>query len=184
MSEIETGEIDAFPHAVAQAARAALSLLTPDQLLKPAASFSVQVAGETILIPYRTYYDQARIRRAIAAGGQQGLVALCLGSRHHDGFLRESCARRLLEHDEPWVVPFLFQLLGEYVVEIVRPIEAAIAADGRKYTTFTRENPAYFLTTERRAISYWDAYYRVRYPAMQDYPALKALAALRALQTL
>lgn len=178
MSRIESSEVDAFPRAVADTARAVLAALTPNQLFKPIGSFSVRVDDETLTIPYRVYYDMAKVRSVIEADGQQGVVALCLGSRHHDGFLRESCARRLLVRDESWVVPFIFQLLGEYVVEIIRPIEEAIAADRQKYAGFARDNPAYFLTTQRRAISYWDIYYRHLYPTMRDYPALKELESI------
>ncbi|NGZ83249.1 hypothetical protein [Duganella aceris] len=181
MAPLEPSEISAFPRDLTDAVRAALSVLMPDQMFKPVGGLSVRVSEESLLIPYRTYYDMARVRRAADAGGRQGLVALCLGARHHDGFLRESCARRLLARDESWVIPFLFQLLGEYVVEIIRPIEEAIAADGGKYAAFVRANPAYFLTTEQRALSYWDAYYRLRYPDKRDYPALKAIAALKAI---
>ena len=43
------------------------------------------------------------------------MLALCLGSRDWDGYLREECARGLATIDRPWVVPFVVQLIGELI---------------------------------------------------------------------
>ena len=43
----------------------------------------------------------------------------------------------------PWIVPFVVQLVGEYVVEIVQAIgEALHDIDGPRFGAFARENPA------------------------------------------
>jgi hypothetical protein len=86
----------------------------------------------------------------------------------------------LLTLDAYWVAPFVTQMLGEYVVEIVLPIEEALSTiDTGVYADFLIENPKYFGTTERRAISYWSAYYRDRYPELREYPAMRAIETLK-----
>ncbi|PLY43306.1 hypothetical protein CSZ94_08035 [Janthinobacterium sp. ROICE36] len=49
---------------------------------------------------------------------------------------------------------------------------------------YLRENCAYLATLRRRAISYWNCYYRRRYRAWEDYPGCRAMAALRTLAML
>jgi hypothetical protein len=49
-------------------------------------------------------------------------MLLCLGTRHHDGFVRQECVSRLLERHHGWAIPcwaipYIVQLLGEYVME-------------------------------------------------------------------
>ena len=85
------------------------------------------------------------------------MLALCLGTRHHDGHLREACLRQLLLQERAWTVPFVVHLCGEYVLEIVEVIGAALPAwNGEALARYLREN----------------------------YPARRAMAALRALQQL
>ena len=81
---------------------------------------------------------------------------------------------------KPWVIPFAIQLLGEYVLPIAQRIEANLAeANINLYVDFLRRNERYFQTTERRAISYWNVYYRGACPTWREYPASRALLAIR-----
>lgn len=106
----------------------------------------------------------------------------CLGSRHRDGRLREQCIRPLLHDDREWVVPFVFTMLGEYVIEIIRAIEQDLPAHVLPaWQRFAASNPDYVATTRRRAISYWDCYHRAAYPNMADYPALRLIKNVSAL---
>ena len=140
---------------------------------------SVCVSGELLNIPYRVYYGKRQLLTAVDCPGEAGLIALCLGTRHHDGFIREQCVRRLLAIDDYWTAPFIVQLLGEYVIEVVQPIhERFIERVDTKYIDFFVHNAKYCQYLECRAISYWNEYYRWRFPKHKDYPALKALAAL------
>lgn len=68
------------------------------------------------------------------------------------------------------------QLLGEYVVEIGKVIEERMATMGiQAFVDFAKENPGFVQTTRRRAISYWDCYYRCDYPRMQDFPSYRTV---------
>jgi len=149
----------AFPAALRDCAARVAAGLAAGELHPPRYHFALKVGGETLAIPTRVYYVPERVAQAIAAPGTDGLIALCLGTRHHDGFLRERCLRRLLDERRDWIVPFVVQLVGEYVAEIVQLIEDALPRlDAPAYGRFLLENPRYFATTERRVVSYGYAY--------------------------
>jgi hypothetical protein len=102
-----------------------------------------------------------------------------------DGFVHQRWLGMLLEADEPWVVPFIIQLLGEYVIEICRDIERfarselpAHSALRQHLSAFLNDNPCFAELTRQRAISYWGCYYRYQHPSPGTYPALVALSIL------
>lgn len=117
-------------------------------------------------------------------------------TRHHDGYVRQRHLEPLVAEPGEWVVPFVVQLLGEYVVEIHEAILARLlpildrSADAREaYRRFVAANPDFIAVTEARIASYWNCYYRdrfvryrrrdpdgPRYPG--DYPASIVLEAL------
>jgi len=170
----------AFPRALASVAARIAALLAPGTLQAPIEPFDVYVDGETLTIPRRVYYQPALLRLAAWAPGDAGLVALCLGTRHHDGFLREACLSRLLEVRRNWIVPFVVQLVGEYVPQIVRRIEDALPGlDHAAYGRFLRENPQFFARTERRVISYGYTYLAAGYPDLRDHPGTRTIAAFK-----
>jgi hypothetical protein len=73
------------------------------------------------------------------------MLALCIGSKHWDGYIREECVRGLAAVGRPWVVPFVVQLIGEYVVEIVEAAAATVISDASsaQFAEFARENPPF-----------------------------------------
>lgn len=175
-------EADAFPAALADTLAQLLPVLGSGRAHPP---FAVRQNGEALLIPTRTYYDRERLLACTRLPGDAGVLALCLGTRHHDGHLREACVKQLLLQERAWTVPFVVHLCGEYVLEIVERIGAALPAwNTDALARYLRENPAYLATLERRAVSYWNCHYRRRYPAWDSYPGRKAMAALRALALL
>ncbi|MGK5036820.1 hypothetical protein [Janthinobacterium sp. LB3P118] len=178
-------EADAFPAALAETLARLLPALSAGQPHAPSAPFDVHQDGRLLRIPVRTYYQREQLLVCTQLAGDVGVLALCLGTRHHDGHLREACLRQLLLQERAWTVPFVVQLCGEYVLEIIAAIGAALPAwNADALACYLRENPAYVETLERRAVSYWNCYYRWRYPAWEEYPGGRAMAALRALQAL
>ncbi|MGW4650248.1 hypothetical protein [Kitasatospora sp. NPDC004289] len=92
----------------------------------------------------------------------------------------------LLTATEPWVVPYTVQLAGEYVLEILTDLRYGyreLLVPGSRgsavYGRFVVENPEYFARTERRVVSYWNAYHRLAYASFQGYPGGTALDLLR-----
>jgi hypothetical protein len=170
----------AFPHRLAAPAQAVADRLAIGQLRPPLLTFSVSLNGEELVIPRRVYYASGQLWAATPADGVDGLIALCLGTRHHDGFVREHCVRLLLGAREDWIIPFVVQLVGEYVSQIVAVIEAALPElDGAAYGAFLRENPRFFAKTERRVISYWYAYAQTGYRERGAEPGSRVIAAFK-----
>lgn len=171
----------AFPAAL----RSAASALTGDAAWHSEHRhhvYQVMLDGQMLTIPWRLYFERGLPlddagRDATARG-----IAWCLGTRHHDGYLREECLARLLAAPQGWMAPFIVHLVGEYVIEIVQRIEAALPvldADMRAaLAAFVRENPAYLDTIKRRTVSYrfWGGP-----PPLLDYPGKRVMACLRAL---
>lgn len=172
-----------FPGALQPAASALGRALLLEELAPSVRGFKVLVQGEAFSAPYRVYCRPTVLQAVIArSAGETRQLAVCLGTRHCDGYLREECLRELLAMDCPWAAPFIVQLLGEYVIEIVELVAWAVATlsvvDVARYSQFALENPAFMATTRRRATSYWNCYHRGRFPKLCAYPAIAALDAI------
>ena len=169
-----------FPSALRPAASTLLAALAAAELAPATQGPTVFVEGERLCAPYRVYCVPSHLRSVIAqASGDARLLALCLGTRHWDGHVREEYVRQIVAVDRPWIAPFVVQLLGEYVVEIVEVISAAVSgANPTRFAGFAQENLPFIRTTRRRATSYWNCYHRSRYPVPQAYPAFTALESI------
>lgn len=152
--------------------------------LEPAGEFVVLVAGEQVTIPYRIYNQIPKPSdyEGLSETAQTGLH--CLFTRHHDGYERHRSVSRVLEAPNAWVVPYVIQLIGEYVIRIHQTIYDSLSGlastDSRAalYAEFVTENPEFLDLTKQRAISYWNCYYRRRYPDRTGYPAFEFLKTL------
>lgn len=68
---------------------------------------------------------------------------------------------RIIPLAHAWIPPFVVQLLGEYVIEIIQLIERNLGSlDVNLYAQFLKSNPEFLALTEQRVMSYWDCYYR------------------------
>ena len=170
-----------FPSALRASVRAAVAVVAQDELAPPHGAFDVDVDGETLHIPYRLYYDPARLRRALEdARGVDRRIVACLGTRHYDGHVRQACLAQILDRDEPWLLPYIVQLAGEYVIEIVEDVARWIGTrDASSLASFARANPAWLATLARRATSYWNCYHRPAFPDRADYPGARVLSRFR-----
>ncbi|MGC4811185.1 hypothetical protein ACLQ29_11730 [Micromonospora sp. DT228] len=154
----------------------------------PTSRFRVLVDGEPVLIPYRIYSDEPSVAAEAALSATQRAVLDCLYTRHHDGRVRQRRLERVVGLIQPWVAPFLVQLVGEYVDEILLVIRRVLTPEmvvpnsptDSVYGRFAAENPAFVALTGERVASYWDCYHRRRYPTLIDYPGHAVMAALRA----
>ena len=146
--------------------------------------FAVQVEGETVLIPARLHFacEQSRL----AVGTESWLLACALQTRSSDGFERQRAMRHLLVSVQPWAAPFIVELVGSYVVEILEDIYAGITPElARIIGAFLAENPAYWNTIKSRVTSYWDVYYRPRWrngraERSDDYVGFRLIQQLQA----
>ena len=90
----------------------------------------------------------------------QKAILNCIYLRHHNGFIRQRRLEKLIDTTDYFVVPFIFQLLGEYVMEILEVLQKHINPNIDNYVKFINENQKYWTQTESRMISYWNEYYR------------------------
>lgn len=144
-------------------------------------TFDVLCMGEQLQIPIRIYTDIPRQNGFQNFSDTAKLLLYALYTRHSDGFIRQQMLRQLLKlSPNPMMIPFIFQLLGEYVIEILSDIEPFIQPQTQTlFTDFMQQNPAYWAKTERRIISYWNEYYRKIYPNFNDYIGAKILQKLK-----
>lgn len=123
--------------------------------------FTVQVEGEPLLIPQRLLIEGYWPGPGLDP--EQRDMGLCLASRSTDGRQRQRALREIVAANRGWTVPFVVALTGEYVIQILDDIEAALGGiDAVVMGRFIAENPAYFALTKARVASYWNEYYRPR----------------------
>jgi hypothetical protein len=158
MSRTNSDLVRAFPATLRVDALRVISVLPEASLT--AYQFSVEIGQDTVWIPYRIYHDPAVIDAACLTRTQSERLA-CLLTRHHNGFVREEYLSRIVDCNHEWVPPFIVQLAGEYVIEIIRLIRDSIPRlDHEIYRAFLTKNPTFFGTTKERVQSYWDCYHR------------------------
>ncbi|WP_019042028.1 hypothetical protein [Comamonas testosteroni] len=166
-----------FPQALSDIAAALLQKLGKSQALEPCPGFTVRIDGELLHAPYRVYYDERELQQCIQKStGPAHPLALCLGSRHANGHVRETCLRQLLAHDWDWVLPFVVRAAGEYVLEIAEHLPAQThRLSPHNYGRFAAENPEFVTACKQQAASYWDCYHRQRYPLLHQHPGMRFL---------
>jgi len=139
---------------------------------------SVSVIGEAMRIPSRIHLITLP-KDLLNPATELSTEISCLLTRCSDGFLRQAAMRNLLPLSEPWVVPYLVLLAGEYVVEIAIDLEKALSQlDRDVYAGFVRENRTFVRLMKARAVSYWDRYYRSEYSDYRNYPGFAFLQRL------
>lgn len=121
--------------------------------------FDFNVEGHRVLIPARLHFDYERL--PLPDSDEAWLFARALQTRSNDGFERQRAALDLLADLRPWAAPFIVALIGEYIIEILDDISAALTPENVHTLAVTiAENGAYWDTTKRRVASYWNEYYR------------------------
>ena len=140
---------------------------------------SFKVGTEFLHIPSRQYYLEPKLDSVKTLSVIEQTILACLFTRNYDGFIRQKYLEKIVTQNEEWVIPYIFQLVGEYVVEITNIIWTNLEnLDKPRYINFGRENPRFMDLTRRRVLSYWAEYYRSQYNNFADYPGYKVLNAL------
>lgn len=141
--------------------------------------FSVLVEANPIRIPARVHFSHGAFENP--AGGTELHMANCLMTRSTDGYARQAALREIVGLNQPWSVPFVIALIGEYVIEILDDIEAAFPALDREVVGgFLAANPKYLALTRDRVRSYWHCYYGHRF-RWKDYVGFRLIAALESM---
>jgi hypothetical protein len=144
-------------------------------------TFEVIVAREKLKIPYRIYFEEPKTENLTET---ELLILNCLFTRHNDGFIRQKKLAQILSSGEYWITPFVMQILGEYVREILLTVEENLS--GRlldNLVLFIEENPKFFETTKSRVTSYWNCYYRNPRSSQTTYVGFRILTKITLAQT-
>lgn len=136
----------------------------------------VSINGETLHIPSRIYWQQPDQAVIDKLTGVQVLILTCLYSRSSDGFVRERFIESIVRNPEIWVIPYIIQLLGEYVIELIYFIEQNLDCLNKKqFSIFKKENPDFIRLTKERITSYRNVYRRKEIFNLKDDPAYKVM---------
>lgn len=164
----------AFPCYLKNDVESAFSLITVKNEIENYQTFSVNLRNENLQILYRIYFDKPS---DFFLNSTKSLILNCLFTRHHDGFLREKCLKKIIKSNEYWISPFVFQLLGEYVIQILDIVEQNLSPIlVKNLSNFAAENPEFYNLTKSRVISYWNEYYRNTFPKIEDYVGYRILS--------
>ncbi len=126
----------------------------------------VLLVEQVLKIPCRLYFNEPDPEKERLLTDLQKSILNCIYLRHHNGFIRQRRLEKLIGKTDYFITPFTFQLLGEYVIEILEVLQDHIKANLDNYIKFIGENQKYWTQTECRMISYWNEYYsRPMYPA-------------------
>ncbi|MFJ5926223.1 STM3941 family protein [Kitasatospora sp. NPDC092948] len=176
----------AFPPELAEDVHAVVTVM-PHTRHRAGNPFGVLVSGRPVAIPARIHHDEPPAEAVQALTPRQRKVLHCLYSRHGDGWIRQRHLEQFVDATDPWVVPFVVQLAGEYVLPILVTIHRSLAdrvapgtEAGLAHGRFLADNPAFFALTAARVRSYWNCYHRDAYPDFGDYPGCAVLDLLRA----
>lgn len=160
------------------AASHATTAHTTDSARRPRGTM---VDGVRVEIPARQYHGAMDVPARSRLTSTQVGVAACIYSRHHDGRERQAWLPMLLAFDDPCASPFIVQLLGGYVLEIVTEIDSTLrsadtaASTIERLAAFVDENAPFMALTLDRARSYWWEYHTYPHATFADYPAARAL---------
>ena len=146
--------------------------------------YEVRLNSENLIIPYRLYFNEPEEEDEKKLNQIENEIMNCIYLRHHNGYLREKRLKNLLNSKNKFVIPFLIQLLGEYVLEIVEILDKHIIESNLNlYQEFVEENPKYWQKTESRMVSYWDTYYRYKSPKLKEYIGYKLVKKIKRKRT-
>jgi hypothetical protein len=121
--------------------------------------FAVLVDEQIVEIPSRLCFVSHGL--GLLTEDSRWPLARALQTRSTDGFQRQNAIRDLLDGLPTWGAPYVVKLIGEYVVEILDDIFAAMTTElERTLAAFILDNPIFWGQTRQRVASYWNAYYR------------------------
>ena len=141
---------------------------------------NLRLGNKTLKIPYRVYFDEPNPELEKNLTDKQKDILNCIYLRHHNGYLREKRLNLLSNNSGKWTIPFVIQLIGEYVYELLPIIDKKINENTLDfYAKFREENPKYYQQTESRMISYWNEYYRHKFPKLKEYLGFRIIERIK-----
>lgn len=124
-----------------------------------------------IKFPYRIYIKDVPDDKVNGLNEQQRMILHCIYSRSNDGYVRQKHIKALLNIDYcDWAIPYVVKVCDEYVVEILEMVYDILKnQDTDCFKRFCLDNTENFLRGYFRMVSYWNCFYRDRYPRFREY---------------
>ncbi len=125
--------------------------------------------GQKIAFPYRIYCHDKYDKLPSKLTSIQKFIYCAIFTRSSNGYIREKYLRIILSTNYPhWVIPYIAKLSDEYVIEMQYIIyERLKAMRVHQFRDFWQLNIPQFLTSHSRVVSYWNCYFRRRYPDLK-----------------
>lgn len=158
--------LNSFPPDLAKDVRRVLDMLVMKNDDISSRYYIVNLGGLNIAIPERVYMREQTPSNMTAV---QRNILDCIFTRHNNGFVRQRHLQNLISCTEYWTIPFCFKLLGEYVDNILYDVKKHLECNMDSYLRFIGENEKFFDRTKNQMVSYWNCYYRLRYPNKESY---------------
>lgn len=133
-------------------------------------TFEVILDAESLIIPARVYFNEPDINDESNLSEIQKVILNCIFLVHHNGHIRQKRLENLENRTEYWITPFTINLYGEYVYEVLETLNKIIDNGNiENYRSFVIENPKTWQRMSKRMVSYWNEYYRRRFPKLKEY---------------
>jgi hypothetical protein len=175
MNKQEIDFADAFPSSIRRDMLHLASKLNLICKFDPTPPIKVIVYGEALYVPGRIYYTKQNLMMGTKLTEAERIAVNAYYTRHHDGYVREQCLRRILTNKENWIVPYVVTLVGEYVIEILDVIyKYKDKLEKEIYRAFIQENKEYMFLIKQKVTSYWNYYYLGKY-TKEEYVGFKIL---------
>jgi len=166
----------AFPSKISEEVKSIFEKHSIKTIYETPRFFKVSVKDEELKIPYRIYYDDKILANLNEFTQVQQNILNCLYSRHHDGFVRQKCISKIITSKHSWTIPFIIQVISEYVIEILDEVNDKITSlDEINFKNFLLSNKEFYKIAKDRVASYWNCYYRMQYPKKEDFVGFKIL---------
>lgn len=170
--------VRAFPRELENDVRHVLDVMYQELIDNYSGVEEFRLSGETLYIPYRIYNDEPNRSQISTLTAAQQTILFTIYTRHYNGYVRESNVKKAITKatDCSWITPYIVLLIGEYVEEILEVIYGNRSLLNENFIkTVIAENPIIYRTIQSRVVSYWNCYYRCKYPKRDQYVGFKLL---------
>lgn len=166
---------NAFPKHLIQEINFITSKISPKSDHSAHWGYEMCIEGEKIEIPSRIYWDVSKLKINDFTIIHKTIIA-CVLTRHHNGYIREENLEKLILSKQYWTIPYIVQLLGEYVIELLELVwDKFDSIDKENLVNFINENEAYWFKTKQRITSYWVCYHQHKNTTKSVYVGFKLI---------
>jgi len=132
--------------------------------------YEIILKENNLEIPSRIYWEEHRLREPRDLSPISRTILACILTRHHNGYIREKYLLYIISSNEYWITPYLIQILGEYVIELLHFVWNNFdLINQNNLVEFVKTNDQFWYKTKQRIESYWDCYHSYKTQEKEDY---------------